>query len=622
MKNARLLAVLLVLALAMPLSAQIEGDQLGIHDMTPTGNRGAPAVYGTIGSACLYCHAPHGAGSPAPLWNQQLSIQTYTTYTSTTYHQTGVQPVLGNSSKLCLSCHDGSVAPGQTYAWGTLPMSGPGMSEKSKFGTNMATSHPFSMQTPLRDAPEINALLFAAPPKTADPLDKVKLINGSVECTSCHDPHFQGIDRVVPMFLVRDSANSQLCLSCHDPTRTVTGQVNYLGGWAVSAHATSTITAGNNPYIGGYGTVAQTGCNGCHMPHNAAGPARLLRAPDEQACAACHSGTTNAQGAKNLSAEFAKTAHPFASPNNLHDRAESAILNNNRHATCADCHNPHASQITAAWGAPPGVRPSQTSVLGISATDGISVVNPAINQYEVCFRCHGTSQGKGTLTSVNYGYLPIRAVAPGDPLDLVAQFAISSTSAHPVTHAIQAPLPQPSLRTQMLKLDNTIGSKLMTAQIFCTDCHNSDDNRESGGPGANGPHGSTWTHILERRYEMSQAPAPGQLISNLFPDPDFGTAGPYGLCAKCHDLDLLEQDSGSSFTKHYKHIKNFGISCSVCHTPHGMGGISPTISGERMVNFDLNVVAPNGTAPTTFSRSTKSCTLVCHGVAHTSDLHY
>jgi hypothetical protein len=180
MKNACLLAVLLVLALAMPLSAQIEGDQLGIHDMTPTGNRGAPAVYGTIGSACLYCHAPHGAGSPAPLWNQQLSIQTYTTYTSTTYHQTGVQPMLGSSSKLCLSCHDGSVAPGQTYAYGTLAMSGPGMSEKSKFGTNMATSHPFSMQTPLQDAPEINALLFATPPRTADPLDRVKLVNGSV----------------------------------------------------------------------------------------------------------------------------------------------------------------------------------------------------------------------------------------------------------------------------------------------------------------------------------------------------------------------------------------------------------------------------------------------------------
>ena len=44
----------------------------------------------------------------------------------------------------------------------------------------------------------------------------------------------------------------------------------------------------------------------------------------------------------------------------------------------------------------------------------------------------------------------------------------------------------------------------MGTQILCTDCHNSDDNREFGGTGANGPHGSKWTHILERRYEFSQ----------------------------------------------------------------------------------------------------------------------
>jgi hypothetical protein len=38
----------------------------------------------------------------------------------------------------------------------------------------------------------------------------------------------------------------------------------------------------------------------------------------------------------------------------------------------------------------------------------------------------------------------------------------------------------------------------------CLECHNSDDNREFGGTG---PHGSKWGHILERRYELSQAMA-------------------------------------------------------------------------------------------------------------------
>jgi len=486
------------------------------------------------------------------------------------------------------------------------------MSAQSKFGSNMTSSHPFSMQTPLRDAPEINPLLFGTPPKTADPVDAIKLINGTVECTTCHDPHFQGKDRVLPMFLVRDSSAGQLCLSCHDPTRSVTGQVNYLGGWAASVHATSTNNTANSPYVGGYGTVAQNGCSGCHMPHNAAGPARLLRGADEQTCAACHSGTNNVSGVANIFAEFSKTGHPFASPNNAHDRAETAVLNNNRHATCADCHNPHASQATTTFGAAPGIRPSQASVLGISATDGITAVNPAVNQFEVCFRCHGTSQGKGTST-VNYGYMPFRMVAPSDPLNMIDQFAVSSTSSHPVTHPIQNPLPQPSLRTQMLKLDGTLGARNMGTTIFCTDCHNSDDNRESGGSGPNGPHGSTWTHILERRYELSTAPGPGQLISNLFPTPDLTISGPYAMCGKCHDLDQIMLNT--SFTEHARHISD-GFSCSVCHVAHGMGAISPSISGERLVDFDLNVVAPNGTSAISYNRASNTCTLLCHGHAH------
>ena len=72
----------------------------------------------------------------------------------------------------------------------------------------------------------------------------------------------------------------------------------------------------------------------------------------------------------------------------------------------------------------------------------------------------------------------------------------------------------------MLNLDGVTQGRAMGTQIFCTDCHNSDDNREFGGAGPNGPHGSKWTHILERRYEFSQAPTPGQLITNLFPNPD------------------------------------------------------------------------------------------------------
>jgi hypothetical protein len=271
-------------------------------------------------------------------------------------------------------------------------------------------------------------------------------------------------------------------------------------------------------------------------------------------------------------------------------------------------------QVTT-FTAAPGVRGSQNGVAGISATDGTTVVNPSLNQYENCLRCHGTSAGKAV--NAVFGYLPVRAVAAGDPLNVILEFAPTATSSHPVTHIRSSSLSQPSLLTNMLNQDGITKGRLMGTQILCTDCHNSDDNREFGGVGPNGPHGSKWTHILERQYVSSQAPGPGQLITNLYPNPDLSINGPYALCGKCHDLanQILQN---TSFNDHANHI-NAGLSCSTCHTAHGMGATSATITGERLVNFDANVVAPNGSTAVSYNRAANTCTLVCHGVVHNVD---
>jgi hypothetical protein len=166
----------------------------------------------------------------------------------------------------------------------------------------------------------------------------------------------------------------------------------------------------------------------------------------------------------------------------------------------------------------------------------------------------------------------------------------------------------------MLNLDGITSGRTMGTQLLCTDCHNSDDNREFGGTGANGPHGSRWTHILERRYEFSQTVSPGQTISNLFPNPDLSVNGPYALCGKCHDI-ANQIAKNTSWTNHADHI-NTGVSCSTCHTAHGIGAASGAITGERLVNFDVNVVAPNGAFPISYNRATNTCTLVCHQIAH------
>ncbi len=630
MKNL-LLACILMLGVSAGLRAQVTGDALGIHDLSPSG---LSPIKGGPSGACLFCHAPHsGVGGITPLWSQSLSAQTYTTYTSKTEQNTGAQPVLGAASSLCLSCHDGTVAPGTTVPYGSLSMTG-SMYQRDVFGTDLMRSHPFSFKLPLKDSPNLVANLVASG-TTNDPLHKVKLVNGNVECTSCHEPHAQSIDPVSANFLVRDSINGQMCLACHEPNdRQVNGQVNPLALWSTSIHATSGNAVAAEAKMGSYTTVAQFACLSCHMPHNSNGPAQLLRSPvpplanmdaATQNCFTCHNGSANLQQPlANVYAEFAKVGHPYPAGNNTHDASEPAVLVNNRHSTCADCHNAHSSFQVTTFSPPPALRGSQTGTVGVSAADGVTMIRPALNQYETCLRCHGTSPGKQRLAV--YGYFPIRAVETADPLNVIPELAATATSSHPVTHESSSPWPQPSLRTYMLNLDGSTPSQRALgagsgARIFCSDCHNSDDNREFGGSGPNGTHGSTYSHILERRYEFSQVAAgggPGGPIQNLFQSPNLNAGGPnpgpYALCGKCHDLANVLSDA--SFKYHSKHVSAEGFSCSVCHTAHGMGSLSANISGERLVNFDVNVVAPNGNAPISYNRATNTCTLVCHGESH------
>ncbi len=603
-------AALMVL-LAAPLPAQMIGDAMGVHDLGP-GSKSP--VKGARPDPCAYCHAAH-SGLNTGLWNQKLTTQIYTTYASKTEKNLSSQPRLGSSSNQCLSCHDGTVAVGTTVAYGQVTTHG-SMYASDSFGSNLQTSHPFSLALPLKDNVDIAASL-AAKGRTTDSSGAVKLSNGNVECISCHDPHVQGRDAVSLNFLVLNSSGGRLCLACHDPTRQMSGRVNPLADWAANAHALSTAKIAPQANVGSYATVAMAGCIGCHAPHNANG-ARLLRGQNEQACIACHNGANVSPMPTyaDVFAEYAspKVGHPFPASTNPHDAAEGVLLNNNRHATCVDCHSGHGSEVVGVFPPPPLIRVSQKDVAGISAIDGVTVLTPAVNQYENCLRCHGTSFGKQVLPI--YGYFPVRAVSAGDALNLIPQFATGFSSSHPVMHARSSSLPQPSLLANMLNLNGTTPGRAMGTQILCTDCHNSDDNREFGGTGSNGPHGSRWTHILERRYEFSHASAPGALIINLFPNPDLSVNGPYALCGKCHNLSTVM--TSGSWAYHKEHI-DAGFTCSTCHTAHGMGAISGSISGERLINFDVNVVGSNGGYPVTYNRAANTCVLTCHQVTHNPD---
>lgn len=623
----RVVAVLVFAALAAGVVAgqtpPPTADVLGMHNLSVASGA---SVYSQGSLGCTFCHAPHsGLGGISPLWNQKYSNASYTPYTSSTYVEQGnTKPTLGITSSLCLSCHDGTVGVGQSAAYGPLPVVG-SMNAVDSFGTTLTGSHPFSLVLPMKDSPDLVSSLVASG-KTADPTGAVKLVNGNIECTSCHDPHIQTIDKIAQNFLVRDSSNGQMCLACHDPNRVIQGQVNSLAGFTNSIHQTATNQVSPDGHVGQYPTVGVNACTSCHMSHNSLAPARLLRPATPaatsydaatQSCMTCHEGGTYVSpAAPNIMAEMAKVSHPLPAGTNFHDAAEAPVLNNNRHATCVDCHNAHASNPEATpYGLPPVIRPPQQGGMGISAADGVTTIAPAVNQYETCLRCHGTSTGKQRL--LVFGYAPIRVVSAPDPLNIIPEFSSSATSSHPVTHARSSPLPQPSLLVNMVDEKGLASNRVVGNQLFCTDCHNSDDNREFGGSGANGPHGSANSHILERNYQFSQAATPGGTVTNLFPNPDTSVAGPFSMCAKCHDLSKIF--ANTSFTQHALHSQQYGFSCSVCHTAHGMGATSPYLTGERMVNFDANVVAPNGTAPIAYNHGTNTCTLACHNYAHNAD---
>lgn len=608
---ANALACVLLAAVLMGAQTTPTTDVLGVHDLSSVNS----PMRGPNANACIYCHAPHNALSVAALWNQTLSTNEYILHPDST-STSSVTAKVGTVSLQCLSCHDGSVGVGRTVAIGAQQMTG---TFRAILGAQLEGSHPFSMQPQLKDDATLVSTLVTSH-TTKD--NAVSLVENNIECSTCHDVHNQYKDPRSPKFLVRDNAGSRLCFACHDiGARTVEGVHNSLAAWPDSVHALSPVEVAQKAQLGGYSTVREFACSNCHRSHNALGVALLrknLNRPanvDEtsQACFTCHDGSDNLiQPLLNVVGAFnGQQGHPFSDASNPHATNEPVVLDRNRHTTCADCHDSHAAQPTTSFSATPDLRPSQIGVAGVTL-DGI-VVPTATYQYENCLRCHGDSQNK--QSSPAYGYMPARALFAGDTLNVSLQFAHGATSAHPVMHDA-GNLSRPSLLKSMWNIGSAVQGRPMSSRILCTDCHNSDNNREFGGTGPNGPHGSKNNHILERQYLMSwvgSGALPGTVIVNLNPDPilDSSPASPYALCAKCHDLNYI--NSSQSWGEHPRHLQK-GFSCSVCHSAHGVPAGTSGVSGSALVSFDMNIVGSKDNLPVSYNGS--SCTLVCHGVAH------
>lgn len=588
--------ILAALAAAALIHGQTKSDvRTSKHNLSA----GGPGpVTSATSDVCIFCHTPHNSYvDTKPLWDHTLPAVTYTTYVSSTYSG-GAQSPMAGVSKNCLSCHDGTVALGQTVSRGLIPTSG-ALGARALLSADLSNDHPLGFQA--TDDGQLSGTLFGNPPMSKDP--SIKLPNGRTECTSCHDPHKQNIDAVAQKFLVRSNAGGAICLACHEPLRA---QPNWLNGWSGSSHATAANLTPANASFGPYTNVALNACGNCHLGHGAAPGAnqRVLRGAEEAACSPCHSGGNLSPALGNVLGEFSKVyRHPVTTISGAHDPAENvAPLNGARHSECVDCHNVHAANGNGGSLTPPG---APGPLLGASGYDGGAQMRPAITEYQVCFKCHSSSTAKPQAPGYSvYGRTIVRVVNSYDE-----RLRFNSAVAYHNVTKVRSALSVPSLRANMLTLTGGTG-RAMGTQIYCTDCHNNNQNRKFGGTGPNGPHGSNYPHLLERRFE-AEPPGGGGVVYSL------GLTGAYALCDKCHNISgsIL---ANASFKQHQKHIGGERTSCTTCHDPHGVAGGTAT-NNKWLINFDTTIVTPSSSGVLRYeSTGTRMgrCYLTCHGKNH------
>jgi predicted CXXCH cytochrome family protein len=172
------------------------------------------------GEICLPCHAPHSTKTlPAPLWNLELSSDTYVVYGKThapaTNATAGSQP--DGMSKICLSCHDGILAPD---AYGGNASGTAYLFDSDSINPVPTNNHPISFIYDTALAAKDGDLYDPSITRSGvtgstGTIKADMLFSDRLECASCHDVHNT---KAVPgtKLLVKDTAGSALCLTCHN----------------------------------------------------------------------------------------------------------------------------------------------------------------------------------------------------------------------------------------------------------------------------------------------------------------------------------------------------------------------------------------------------------------------
>jgi predicted CXXCH cytochrome family protein len=516
---------------------------------------------------CIFCHIPHQKGSAARyLWNRTDPADPYIPYFSSTLEADVRQPT--GSSRMCLSCHDGTIALGAIASSPTEIPLRDGIrympeNSASNLGTDLSDDHPISFEYDEMLALDDRLL---REPSTLPP--QVKLENSQLQCTACHDPH----RNLYGNFLVMDNTASALCLACHDMTNT--------NNWINSSHAQSSAlldrTGGLWPNTD-YATVGENACENCHTPHGAGRNERLLIFNfEEDNCFDCHDGKV---ASVDIAFEITKPyRHAVQDYTGVHDPAEDYTFSRvPKHVECSDCHNPHQANGTPY----PGGGVVSGANLGVS---GVSASGQKLTSshylYEICFKCHGDSDNNVI------GTLPVTRHI----INLNAR--LSFDRANPSFHPVES-------QGKNSDVPSLLPPYTAASIIRCTDCHG---NSDPSGP--SGPHGSDYPYLLTDRY----------ITDDNTPE----SPSSYALCYKCHSRSSL-LDTDISFP-HRLHVVDQKTPCSACHDPHGINAVQGnTLNNSHLINFDLSIVQTTYTGQfgyRSLGRSRGQCYLMCHGKLH------
>lgn len=559
-------AILMALLCVLLSASRVSADESVVnskHDLSTFGPGPARAI--DESRVCIFCHVPHNASPAAPLWNRHNPTTHYRIYSSHSLDARIDQP--GAASKMCLSCHDGSIALGLTLdrpLTDPIPMTHPYIpSGPSDLTNDLSDDHPIGLRY---DRALSNRDPQIRPPELVD--HRIKLgERGDLECIACHDAHNNELGN----FLRITEREGAICKTCHD-----------LAGWRTCAHAVSPRTvpaAATNGIVLPYYSMADNACRSCHLSHSAPRRDNLLYDRPSQLCINCHDGV----GGKNVLPVIDQRSGHRINRFFEHSRPPESRLHIPRSVECSDCHNPHAAATNPLRGPlrstqGPLVPPAMRKVPGVTLI-GLPI-SEAVFYYEVCFRCHAEFP-------VRVADRIIRQQDTGG--NVRRQFLPTAASAHPVTFGArrtgEVPSLLPEFRTRPL--------------IGCQDCHNNPDAIDAGGIQINGPHGSRFDHLLVARYDTA----------------DYSIESPqtYALCYRCHDRTSILADE--SFGLHRRHLNRGRTPCSACHTAHGVSGSATQHS--HLINFDISIVNDERLFVDR-GRFTGSCTLTCHGVRHTN----